>query len=497
MYPENGRARDCANTNFPKFIRWEYLEYSVIERAGKRSAFGLMSGVSLALIWYVMNAVRWAILLLFLAPGLLMASEKREDRWSEQFPRHEIAPAFSRTDEGHLVLTSERSGTNGHWLRTYPVEGGKSYQFSAWRLAENVEYERRSCLVRIEWYGPGGTLVESPHKMNPAYFGDDTDKARPDYPRDWERLEDGSVLVKDTYVAPSDAVEARVQLHLRWTDAGKVTWKDVAFVETEPLVPRLVKLAAVHHKLASGGKNTIESNRRNMVPLIEEATRNGADLVVLGEMVSCKGVTNLFAEAAEPIPGPTTDFYGKVAQKNDCYIVVGLPERDGHHVYNVSVLLGPDGAVTGKYRKVTLPREEIQQGISPGYEYPVFDTRFGKVGMMICYDVFFPEVARELAMNGAEVIALPIWGGNPLLAAARCAENGVFLVSSTYSDHDSNWMKTAVWDREGDRLAEANEWGTVVMAEVDLNQPTHWQFLGDFRSRIKREAPIRKAETGR
>ena len=461
-------------------------------------AFGLISGISLNLILSVMTAARSAILLfLLLAQGFSVASEKGEDGWTEQFPRDEIAPVFSRTVEGYLVLTSERSGTNGHWLRSYAVEGGKSYEFTVLRLAEDVEYERRSCLVRIEWYGPDGMLVESPHKVNPAYFGVDTDKARPDFPRDWEQLDDGSVLLKDIYMAPHDAVEAQVQLHLRWTDKGKVTWKNVAFSETQPLMPRRVKLAAVHHKLAGGGKNTIESNRKKMVPLIKKAARNGADLIVLGEMVSCKGVTNIFSEAAEPIPGPTTDFYGKLALQNECYIVVGLPERDGRQVYNVSVLLGPDGSVAGKYRKVTLPREEIQQGISPGSEYPVFETRFGKVGMMICYDVFFPEVARELAMNGAEVIALPIWGGNPLLAAARCAENGVFLVSSTYSDHESNWMKTAVWDREGVRVAEADEWGTIVMAEVDLNQPTHWQFLGDFRSRIKREAPIRKAEMTR
>ena len=58
-------------------------------------------------------------------------------------------------------------------------------------------------------------------------------------------------------------------------------------------------------------------------------------------------------------------------------------------------------------------------------------------------------------------------------------------------------MKTAAWARNGVRVAEADEWGTVVMAEVDLDQPTHWQFLGDFRSRIKREATIRKAEMPR
>jgi predicted amidohydrolase len=318
--------------------------------------------------------------------------------------------------------------------------------------------------------------------------------ARPDYPRDWERKEDGSVRVKDTYLAPAKATEAHVQLHLRWTDGGKVTWKDVAFLKAKALPPRLVKLAAVHHNLSGEGANTVESNRQKLVTLIEEAASQGADLIVLGEMASCKGVTGNFIEAAETIPGPTTDFYATIAKHNDCYIVVGLPERDGHEVFNVSVMLGPEGEIVGKYRKVTLPREEIQQGISPGYEYPVFNTRFGKVGMMICYDVFFPEVARELATNGAEVIALPIWGGNPLLAAARCAENGVFLVSSTYSNHDANWMKTAVWDREGNRLAEANQWGTVIMAEVDLNQPTYWQFLGDFKSRIQRESPIRKAE---
>jgi len=441
-----------------------------------------------------MNVVRSVFLLSLLVSGFLSADERSSDEWTEQYPRVELAPTFSRTGDGHLVLASKGPGTNGHWLRSYRIEGGKSYQFSAMRLAEKVEYERRSCVVRIEWYGTGGELVESPHRVNAAYFGKDTDKARPDYPRDWERNGDGWVLVKDTYMAPNDAVEARVQLHLRWSNEGKVTWKDVVFAQTAPLEPRLVKLAAVHHNLAGAEKNTIESNRRKVVPLIEEAARKGADLVVLGEMVSCKGVTNVFAEAAEPIPGPTTDFYARVAKKNDCYIVVGMPEREGREVYNVSVLLGPDGMIAGKYRKVTLPREEIQQGISPGYDYPVFDTRFGKVGMMICYDVFFPEVARELAMNGAEVIALPIWGGNPLLAAARCAENGVYLVSSTYSDPDSNWMKTAVWDREGVPIVEANEWGTVVIAEVDLNQPTYWQFLGDFRSRIKREAPIRNAE---
>ena len=75
---------------------------------------------------------------------------------------------------------------------------------------------------------------------------------------------------------------------------------------------------------------------------------------------------------------------------------------------------GPIGQIVGKYRKVCLPRTEIEEGFEPGHEYPVFETRFGKVGMMICYDGFFPEVARELSIRGAEVIAWPVAGCNPL-----------------------------------------------------------------------------------
>lgn len=423
----------------------------------------------------------------FLGTGLGKAGP-----WTSHAAREEISPVFEQREDNLHLSSPGNPGTNGHWRRDIPVEGGRPYRFRAWRQAENVSHPRRSCLVRIEWEGPGGKAVKSPEKVNAEYFGPVQTTARPEYPRDREE-KNGWVLVEDTYLAPPDAVSARIQLHLRWTENGSVTWRDVSFEPVAALPERKVTLAAVHDRLP-GRRSDPQENRQLFVPLIEQAAAKSADLIVLPELLTCKGVTHDYAEVAEPVPGPTTRFFGELSRKHDCYIVAGLVEREGSQVYNVAALLGPDGELVGKYRKVTLPREEIERGISPGHEYPVFDTRFGKVGMMICYDVFFPEVARELAANGAEVIALPIWGGNPQLAAARCIENGTFLVTSTYTDHEVNWMKTAVWDREGDRIAEASEWGSVITAEVDLDQRTYWHGLGDFQSRIAREAPVRREE---
>lgn len=424
------------------------------------------------------------------------AADELPEGWELKTPRAELAVEGrydDATDTWHLAAP-DREGMNGFWEKTFTIEGGKPVRFFALRKAENIDHPRRSCVVRIEWYDAEGGPVRSPHGVNPAYFGSKTaGKAQPDFPRDKETRADGWTVVEDSYPAPESAARAVVQLHLRWAPGGSVMWKNVTFAEAEPLPPRKVTLAAVHHNLPGKGRS-VEQNRESFAPLIAEAVEKGADLVVLPELLTCKGVTHDYASVAEPVPGPSTEYFGALAKKHGCYLVIGLPERDRHLVYNVAALIGPDGELAGKYRKVTLPREEIAQGIAPGREYPVFETRFGKVGMMVCYDVFFPEVARRLARNGAEVIALPIWGGNPRLATARCAENGVYLVSSTYTGHEHNWMKTAIWNREGDRLAEANEWGTVVVQEVDLNRPTYWHGLGDFQSRIAREGPVWEAE---
>lgn len=421
---------------------------------------------------------RHALPLLALLICTLGALAAGLDEWREQSPRDQIRPTFLRTSQTLGIYHADRPGLDGWYQRTFTVHGGEYVKFQATRRTVGVENPRHSCLVRIVWTDDKGRMV-------PAAAAGAT--AEPEHPLDGPTDLEGRTTVAGIYQVPPLATQATVELHLQHAPKGRVDWNDIVFEKTSAPAARKVRLATVQY--VPTGKSP-RQNCEEYAPLVAEAARQKADLVVLGETVPYVRTKQTPAENAEPIPGPTTDYFGKLAKENALHVALSLYERDRALVYNTAVLLGPDGKLLGKYRKVCLPHGEVEKGVAPGADYPVFDTKFGKVGLMICYDGFYSEVARALTAKGAEVIAWPVWGCDPLLARARACENRVYVVSSTFTDPKSDWMISAVIDRAGKVVAQAKESGAVAVHEADLAVPLVGPYnLGNFREIVQRHRP--------
>lgn len=151
-------------------------------------------------------------------------------------------------------------------------------------------------------------------------------------------------------------------------------------------------------------------NRRRSIELIDEAAAAGADLIVLPELCNSGYVFASDEEArelAEPVPGgETCGLWAEAARRHDAHIVAGINERADDGLFNSAVVIGPGGHV-GTYRKVHLWNQE-NRFFRPGDRgFPVFDTPLGRIGVLICYDGWFPESYRECALDRADIICVP------------------------------------------------------------------------------------------
>lgn len=382
--------------------------------------------------------------------------------WTPWSARAEIAPVTAREGELLTISGGGNPAAYGGWVRRVDsIRPAAWYRLTASYRASGVPAENWQVVARVDWRAADGRRAGQPEYA--AW-------ARRD--GEWTRLE-------ATIPAPDGAVSARVELLLANAENGRVAWRDVQLTEAVEPAQRRVRIASIN--LRPRDVSSPAEGVRQFIDTAERRIQGKVDLILFPEGITVVGSTKRHAEVAESVPGPTTESLAALARKHSAWVAAGIYERDGAAIYNTSVLLDREGRLAGKYRKVYLPREEIESGLTPGSGYPVFQTDFGRVGMMICYDVFFPDPARALAAQGADIILMPIWGGDETLASARAIENGVFLVASGY-DHP-----TYVMDPNGKRVAQAPQRGEAAIAEIDLTRRYADPWLGDMRTRRIKE----------
>jgi len=243
-----------------------------------------------------------------------------------------------------------------------------------------------------------------------------------------------------------------------------------------------IKLALA--QISSKRENKTE-NIQKFEELALKAKEQGADIVIFPEM-SLTGyvVRDQIYELAETIPGPSTQKIEEIAKKTGMHIIFGMPElseKTKATIFNTAVLVGPRGLI-GKYRKMYLPTHSVfeeKRHFRPGYQASVFDTPIGKIGLCICYDIFFPEVTRLTRLEGANLIvcisASPAIRRSyfEILTAARALENTAFLAYVNLAgveDALQFWGGSRLISPTGEILAKAKyEEEDFVICEVDFN----------------------------
>lgn len=237
-----------------------------------------------------------------------------------------------------------------------------------------------------------------------------------------------------------------------------------------------VKVAAIQMQVVSGEP---KENMVRVEPMLNEAARNGAQAVLLPELWTTGYALDRFEELAERCGAATLDFLRGTASRLNLTVVGGsFPERREDGVYSACYIIGPNGDVLGTYSKEHLfPLLREPEYLRPGLPGRVSRTPHGAWSTLICFDIRFPESARQLAYGGTQVLWVPAeW---PLvrlehwrtLLRARAIENQLFVIAANRTGEGDNnrWAgHSMIIDPWGNILAEAEEQECVVVAELDM-----------------------------
>jgi predicted amidohydrolase len=229
------------------------------------------------------------------------------------------------------------------------------------------------------------------------------------------------------------------------------------------------------------------SNLQKAKEYITKAKSLGADFVLLPELYIAAATPNSGvrpAEVAEPLDGPFVTGLAEAACENQIYVICGIfesIEEDKDRAYNTTVFINRSGELVQNYRKTHLydafsykESDFIAPGDNP---YQVVETEFGKIGLMVCYEVRFPEIARQFALQGADILFMPAgWVAGAMkedhwetLVRARAIENTIFICAA---DQVGNIFagRSLIVDPMGVILASAGEEEALILASIDLNR---------------------------
>ncbi|MFV9504325.1 MAG: carbon-nitrogen hydrolase [Oscillochloridaceae bacterium umkhey_bin13] len=261
-----------------------------------------------------------------------------------------------------------------------------------------------------------------------------------------------------------------------------------------------------------------ETNLARAIAGVRDAAAQGAQIICLPELFRslyfCQSEEHAQFGLAEPIPGPSTTIMGNLARELGVVIIASLFEKRAEGLYhNTAAVLDADGTYLGKYRKMHIPDDPLfyeKFYFTPGdLGFKVFPTRFGRLGVLICWDQWYPEGARLTALRGADILFYPTAiGWHPsekaeygvaqhqsweLIQRSHGVANGCYVVSVNRTGHEGDptggiefWGQSFVSDPQGTILAKAPvESPTVLVQTLDLArldvQRTHWPFLRDRR----------------
>ena len=265
----------------------------------------------------------------------------------------------------------------------------------------------------------------------------------------------------------------------------------------------------------------IQGNVERLKANIRRAASDGAELVVLQELHNglyfCQTEDTRLFDLAEPIPGPSTEAFGELAKELGIVLVLSLFERRVPGLYhNTAVVLERDGSIAGKYRKMHIPDDPAYYEkfyFTPGdLGFEPIDTSVGRLGVLVCWDQWYPEAARLMAMRGADLLIYPTaigWessdtneekarqlGAWVTVQRGHAVANGLPVVSVNRVGHEPDpsgqtngirfWGNSFVAGPQGELLAELpNDEDTVRVVEVDMarseNVRRWWPFFRDRR----------------